>query len=197
MRKLLPISLLLLALPGAAQEFRLSGGYNGSNVAEAGRERWSGRAGYQFGADLVLGRQWFIKPGVHLLVRNLNYTYAGVADVPAQEYRYTSRSLAVPLMLGVNLIDPANDPALNIYALGGPTAVFNLDADLDNDQLQVETSSAQWYLGFGGGLSLGFLFVEGGYNVAMSNVFDGEAFDTNPRVNNAYAIAGLRLRLSQ
>ncbi len=197
MRKLLPLSLLLVALPCTAQEFRLSGGYNGSNVAEAGRERWSGRAGYQFGADLVLGRQWFLKPGVHLLVRNLNYTYSGLADVPAQEYRYTSRSLSVPLMLGVHLMDPADDPAVNIYALGGPTALFNLDADLDNDALNVETSAAQWYLGFGAGLSLGFLFVEGGYNVAMSNVFEGATFDTNPRVNNAYAIAGLRLRLTQ
>ncbi len=197
MRKLLSLSLLIATLPCAAQEFRLSGGYNGSNVTEAGNERWTGRAGYQFGADLLLGDRWFVKPGVHLLVRNLNYTYAGVSDVPAQDYRYTSRSLAVPVMLGLNLMDPANEPPLNIYALGGPTALFNLDADLDNDQLQVRTSEAQWYLGFGAGITLGFLFAEGGYNVAMSNVFEGQAFSTNPRVNQAYAIAGLRLRLSR
>jgi hypothetical protein len=196
MHKLISLSLLVAVLPCSAQEFRLSGGYNGSNVTEAGNERWVGQAGYQFGADLLLGGHWFVKPGVHFMVRNLNYSYTGLADVPAQEFRYTSRSLAVPVMLGLRFMDPADDPALNIYLLGGPTALFKLDADLDNDQLDVETSAAQWYLGFGGGLSLGFLFVEGGYNVAMSNVFEGDAFSTNPRSNQAYAIAGVRLRLA-
>lgn len=196
MRKLLPLVCLIVALPGTAQEFRLSGGYNGSNVREAGNESWVGQAGYQFGADLLLGSRWFVKPGVHFMVRNLNYSHAALPDVPSQDFRYTSRSLAVPIMLGLNLMDPADDPALNIYALGGPTALFKLDADLDNDQLDVETSAAQWYLGFGGGLSLGFLFVEGGYNVAMSNVFEGQTFQTNPRSNQAYAIAGVRLRLA-
>lgn len=35
----------------SAQEIRLYGGYNGSNVSKAGTEQWVGRAGYQFGAD--------------------------------------------------------------------------------------------------------------------------------------------------
>lgn len=197
----LPILLALLTSNGMAQEIRLGAGYTGSNVSEAGEESWVGRAGYHAGVDLQLGSTWFIRPGAHLLVRNLNYSLAGLdqngdpfgTDV---EFRYTDRSLRVPLLLGRNLFDPANDPAINIYVLGGPTALFNLDADLRNDRLDVRTSDMQWYLGAGAGLSLGFLFVEGGYHVAMSDVFEGARFSTNPRVNLVNLSAGVRLRLA-
>lgn len=197
MRTLMITTLLTATVPAIAQEIRFSGGYNGSNVSEAGDEQWVGRAGYQFGADLLIGDRWFVKPGAHLLVRNLDYTYSNGQDINEQEFRYTSRSLSVPVMLGFHLLDPADEPALNVYAMGGPTALMRLDADLDNDELDVRTRGTQWYLGFGGGVELGFLFAEGGYNVAMSNVFDGDAFSTNPKANNAYVIAGLRLRLSR
>lgn len=199
------INLLLLILPisftAAAQEFRLGGGYTGSNVSEAGEERWVGRAGYHLGADLQLGSTWFLRPGFHLLVRNLNYTLAGV-DQNGEgigngvEFRYTDRSLRIPLMAGLNLIDPTSDPAINIYVVGGPTALLNLNADLRNDRLEVETSPTEWYLGAGAGLTLGFLFVEGGYHVAMSNVFEGARFETNPRVNLINFSAGIRLQLA-
>lgn len=185
-----------------AQEIRLGGGYTGSNVREAGEERWVGRAGYQLGADLILGSQWFLRSGLHLHVRNLDYTMAGTGPNGEvigtdTEFRYTERSLRVPVHLGLRLIDPATDPALNLYVFGGPTALMALDADLRNDALDVRTRHAQWQLGFGGGVELGFLFAEAGYDIAMSNVFKGEAFSTNPRVNSVYANAGVRLRLAR
>lgn len=196
------LSLLgLTSLAGTAQEFRFGAGYSGSNVRSTGTEQWVGRAGYQFGVDAVLGGIWFVKPGVHLLVRNLDYSLVGVGpdgtptgtDV---QFRYTDRSLRVPLLVGRRLLDPSDDPAFNIYLLGGPTALFNLSADLNNDALNVETQSAQWYIGFGGGVEISFIFVEAGYDVAMSNIFNGNDFSTNPKVNNLYATAGVRLRLA-
>lgn len=185
-----------------AQEFRLGGGYTGSNVREAGDEHWTGRAGYLLGADLVLGKQWFLKPGLYLQVRNLNYSLAGTNEdgTPTGtdvEFRYTDRSLRIPLMLGRRLFDPTGDPAVNVYVMGGPTALLSLSADLDNDALDVETKPAQWYLGFGGGAEIGFIFLEAGYEVAMSNVFEGETFGTNPKVNNVYLSAGVRLQLAK
>ena len=185
-----------------AQEIRLGGGYTGSNVREAGQERWAGQAGYLLGADLLLGNTVFLRSGAHLHVRNLNYTLAGT-DAEGNlmgtdtEFRYTSRALRVPVHVGLRLVDPLTDPAVNLYVFGGPTALMALSADLRNDALDVETRPAQWQLGFGGGLELGFLFVEAGYDVAMSNVFRGEAFGTNPRVNTVHATAGVRLRLAR
>lgn len=100
-------------------------------------------------------------------------------------------------MLGVHLMDPDNDPAVNFYVMGGPSALMNLNADLNNDALTAETNSTQWYVGFGGGLELSFLFAEVGYDVAMSNVFKGDDFQTNPKVNFIHANAGVRLKLAR
>lgn len=186
----------LSAAPANAQELHLSAGYNGSNVQEAGDEGWTGLGGYQFGADLRVGQRWFLEPGVHFLVRNLNYTYATAAEIPAQEFQYTSRSLRVPLMLGRTLMDPASDPAINISILGGPSALIGLSANLDQDELTVATRTTQWYLGFAGEVQFDFLFVKGGYDVAMSNVFVGDSFNTNPKVNFYHLSAGIRLMLA-
>lgn len=192
----------LIPALASAQEIRLYGGYNASNVAKAGTEKWVGRSGYQFGADLIIGSRWFLKPGVEFMVRNLNYSLAGTAAdgttiLPETKFEYTSRSLRVPVMLGLHLIDPADDPAVNVYLMGGPSALMNLNAKLNNDALTVKTNSTQWYVGFGGGLELGFLFAEVGYDVAMSNVFKGNDFKTNPKVNFLHANAGIRLKLAQ
>jgi hypothetical protein len=194
--------LLLTSNMAVGQEFHLGGGYNGSNVNEAGDELWVGRAGYQFGAEVIFGKRWFLKTGIHLLVRNLDYTLANSDLDPGNpasttEFQYTERNLKIPAHLGFRLLDPSDDPALNIYAFGGPSAVMNLSADLNNDALEVETTGTQWYIGFGGGLELGFLFVEAGYDIAMTNVFKGDDFETNPKVNNVFAVAGVRLRLAR
>lgn len=202
-RTLLALSgLILLPLLSSAQEVRLYGGYNGSNVAKAGTEHWRGRSGYQFGADVLIGKRFFVMPGIEFVVRNLHYTYAGPGPgssttLPSAEFEYTSRSLRIPVMVGLHLIDPENDPTVNLYLMAGPSAMMNLSADLNNDQLNVKTNGTQWYLGFGGGLEVSFLFLEAGYDVAMTNVFKDSNFDTNPKINFLHVNAGVRLKLAK
>lgn len=193
---ILPI-LLLSTLGSTAQEIHFSAGYNGSNVKKTSTEQWVGRPGYQLGADVFLGNRIFLKPGIHFMVRNLNYNYVSVTGAPAQEYRYTSRSLSIPVMVGLNLMDPTDDPAVNAYVMAGPTALLNLSADLNNDQLVAKTSASQWYLGAGAGIQFSFLFVEAGYDVALTKEFDRDDFDTNPKVNIFHLVAGVRLRLAK
>ena len=41
------------------------------------------------------------------------------------------------------------------------------------------------------------MFIEGGYDVALTNEFKNiTLFDTNPKVNQIYALIGLRLKLA-
>ncbi len=144
--------LLCSALSGTAQTFHLSGGYSASNVQDAGDEQWVGRGGYQFGADVLIGRRAFFKPGLHFVVRNLYYTLGNTSDLTTQEYRYTSNMLSVPLLVGVNLLDPVERNAFNAYLMAGPTALIQLTINLEDDQFEVETRGTQWYVGGGGGL---------------------------------------------
>lgn len=208
--KVLTLTLSLALLSSVnAQEVRIGGGYNVSNVNKAGTERWVGKAGYQFGADVLLGNRFFFKPGIHFMVRNLNYSSAGAdpnggAQVQTVEYRYTDRWLMVPVLVGVRLLDPEDDHAVNVYVQAGPTALFKLNVELDNNVLSATTNAAQWYIGGGAGMEIKFIFIEAGYNVAMSNVFKSNDSQTtinypttNPKVNQFYISAGVRLKLAK
>ncbi|MBK8500136.1 MAG: PorT family protein [Flavobacteriales bacterium] len=183
-----------------AQELRLGGGYNSSNVRESGTEKWVGRAGYQLGVDLLIGQRLFVKPGIHLHVRNLRYTTIGIGqdgqpNGTENEFRYTSNSLRVPVLVGVRLLQPSEENDFNMYAMAGPTALIGMKADLNNNALNITTRNTQWYLGIGAGFEYKFLFLEAGYDVAMTNVFEGDGINTNPKVNNAYIAAGLGFML--
>jgi len=196
---ILPI-LLITSLSSTAQEIRFSAGYNGSNIKETGTDKWAGRAGYQFGADVLLGNRVFVKPGINFMVRNLNYSFADTTGITPTEFKYTSRYLSVPIMLGVNFLDPTDDPPINAYVMAGLTALFNLSADLNNNNLDVQTSSSQWYVGFGAGLEFSFLFLEAGYDVALTKEFDEfnrPNLTTNPKVNYLHIVGGVRLRLAK
>lgn len=204
---LLSLTLSIAAISTtSAQEIRLGGGYNGSNVNNAGTDRWTGRAGYQFGADIMLGNRFFVKPGIQFMVRNMNYTVATVdtsnVEVSNVEFRYTDRWLMVPVHVGVHLLDPADDHTVNAYIQAGPTALFKLNADLNSANSTVTVNPAQWYFGGGAGLEISFIFIEAGYNVAMNKLFKDndtfrDNFDTNPKVNQLYVTAGVRLQLKK
>ncbi|HQV53174.1 MAG: outer membrane beta-barrel protein [Flavobacteriales bacterium] len=194
--------LTVLSLSSSAQEVYLGGGYNSSNLLKQGEERWTGRSGYQLGADIRSVNVWFAQFGAHLLVRNLNYSLtgldsAGVVALGNTEFRYTDRSLRVPLMVGRHLLNPKDGSAVNAYLMAGPTVIFPLSTELNNSALNVTTNGSQWYLGATGGLTIKFLFVETGYSFAMSNVFKGDTFQTDPRINLFHITGGVRLRLAQ
>lgn len=185
---------MVTALGAQSQTFHLSGGFSGSDVREAGEERWVGRGGYQFGADVLIGNRLFIKPGIHFVERNMRYSLLDGGTLTQREFKYTSQSVSVPVLVGANLIDPLAGGKFNAYLMAGPTALIGLRTNLNNSSLSVTTRGTQWYLGGGAGLGYGPVFLEGGYHLAMSNVFKGEGFSTNPKVNYAYIIAGVRLR---
>ncbi len=185
-----------------AQEIRLGGGYSGSKVDADGSDNWKGRAGYQYGIDLLLGNRFFLKPGIYMQVRNLDYTTVGlgqdgVSNGITTETRYTSKALRIPLMGGIRLMDPTDERDFNLYITGGPTALIGLNTKTDDNILVFQTRSTQWYLGFGIGAEYRFLFVDAGYDVGMSNMFKGDGINTNPRINNSYITAGLRFLLNK
>ncbi len=185
-----------------AQEIRLGGGYSGSKVDSDGSDNWKGRAGYQYGLEVLLGSRFFLKPGIYMQVRNLDYTTVGIGQDGITngintETRYTSKALRIPLMGGIRLLDPANDPDFNLYVTGGPTALIGLSTNTGENSLSFTTRSTQWYLGFGAGAEYRFLFLDAGYDVGMSNMFNGDGVNTNPRINNSYITAGLRFVLNK
>ena len=185
-----------------AQELRLGGGYSGSKVDSDGSDNWKGRAGYQYGLEVLLGNRFFVKPGIYMQIRNLDYSTTGVGPdgvTPGitTQSRYTSKALRIPIMAGLRLMKPEDERDFNLYLLGGPTALIGLSAKTGDNTLNFTTRSTQWYLGFGLGAEYRFLFLDAGYDVGMSNAFKGDGVNTNPRINNSYITAGLRFLLNK
>ena len=186
-----------------AQEIRLGGGYSGSKVDADGSENWKGRAGYQYGLEVLLGNRFFVKSGIFMQIRNLEYTTVGLGQdgVPNgvnTDTRITSKALRIPLMGGIRLIDPTVDPkGFNVYVTGGPTALIGLSTKTGDNTLNFTTRGTQWYLGFGAGVEYRFLFLDAGYDVGMTNMFNGDGINTNPRINNSWVTAGLRFVLNK
>src|SRR5690606_29198952 len=145
-------------------------GYSGSKVDKDGSDNWSGRAGYQYGLEVVLGDRFFVKPGIYMQVRNLDYTTVGLGEDGKPNgiktnARYTSKALRIPVMAGIRLLDNENTRDFNLYAIGGPTALIGLSANVGDNSLNFTTRSTQWYLGFGLGAEYRFLFLDAGYDV--------------------------------
>lgn len=204
LRRSLALALLMIAplLALHAQEIRLGGGYSGSKVDADGSDNWRGRAGYQYGLEVLLGGRFFVKPGIYMQIRNLDYTTTGlgqdgISNGITTETRYTSKALRIPLMGGIRLIDTENDPDFNLYATAGPTALIGLNAEVGDNSLNFTTRSTQWYIGFGAGVEYRFIFLDAGYDVGMTNMFNGDGINTNPRINNSYITAGLRFVLNK
>lgn len=193
---LLSGALALAAGPAGAQQLLLSAGYNGTNVQRAGDEGWAGRGGYQFGIDVNIGNRWFVQPGIHFLVRNIRFTYVDASGLPPAEYRYTTQSLRIPLHIGINALDPKEDHGWNLSIMGGPSALIGIKSKIDNDQLEVSTRGTQWYLGAAGEVQVRFVFLRAGYDLALTDEFDGPAFQTNPKANFYHISAGVRLKLA-
>jgi len=185
-----------------AQEIRLGAGYSGSTVNKSASDDWKGRAGYQYGIDVVLGNRFFLKPGIYMQVRNLDFASTGVGNDNqptgiTTETRYTSKALRIPVMAGIRLMNNDNTTDFNMYITGGPTALIGLSTKSDENSLNFTTRSTQWYLGFGLGAEYRFLFLDAGYDVGMTNMFTGDGINTNPKINNSYITAGLRFVLNK
>lgn len=200
------ILLVLLALSSLisvnAQEIRLGGGYSGSKVDKGGSDNWSGRAGYQYGLEVLLGNRFFVKPGIFMQVRNLDYSTVGLGSDGRPNgintnSRYTSKALRIPVMAGLRLLKKEDPKTFNMYIIGGPTALIGLSADVGDNSLNFSTRSTQWYLGLGLGAEYRFLFLDAGYDVGMTNMFKGDGINTNPKINSLYINAGLRFVLNK
>ncbi|MBL0045317.1 MAG: hypothetical protein IPP33_13275, partial [Flavobacteriales bacterium] len=98
-------------------------------------------------------------------------------------------------MLGLNLRS-LGERRVQCEHHGRPHGIVGLSSELDQNSLNVSTRGTQWYIGFAGEIQISFLFVNAGYDVAMSNVFESESFSTNPKANFYHIAAGARLALA-
>lgn len=155
---------------------------------------WKGTPGFQVGVNLMIGNQFYIQPGIQYVVSKseLEFT-AGTGTATL-----TTSSLRVPVLVGYRFVDPSDEPLLNLRIFGGALANFPVNASFNEDGLEdVDVGSANYGLTAGAGIDISIFFVEAGYDIGLSNVFDDKDVTVDTKQNQFQLNAGLRLKLAQ
>lgn len=192
------IFILLLSVIGASGisaqlTIRPYVGINSNTLTEdiADFADWKTKIGYQLGADLQIGRRFYVQPGFQAeFARNkIESTIPGSEDT---EFKRTH--LRVPVMVGYAFGKIDGNFAARLFT--GPNASIVLAAEVDDQDIKDQLKNAVFGWNVGAGLDISILFIDLGYQIGLSNVFDDLGLDAeNGSKGNAfYANAGVRLR---
>ncbi|HRH70251.1 MAG TPA: outer membrane beta-barrel protein [Flavobacteriales bacterium] len=178
-------------------ELRPHIGTNIQNLTESpdGTE-WTGNPGFQAGLHVMIGNQFFVQPGIQYVSSKSDLTSTiGGTDA---SFTLSTGTLRVPAVVGYRFSDPSSEPTLNLRIFGGLGMNFPMNATFNEDGVEdVEVGSANFALTAGAGLDISIFFVEAGYDIGMTNVFDDEDFDVDAKQNQFQLNAGVRLKFAQ
>jgi len=193
MKRVILSTLFTIAVLGtyAQSELRLKVGLVSSNLTEDLDDfSFESQNGFEVGADLLLGSQFYIQPGVSFeLVRNEIDPIDPDADIDTD---FNVSRIRIPVMVGYRLFDPEED--INIRLFAGPEASFVINRDFDSNLSLTDDdfNDVLWAGHVGAGLDILIFFIDIGYTFGLSDVF--EDVEDSPRNNLFHGNVGVRLR---
>ena len=138
-----------------------------------------GRVGALLGVGVMIGSKFYVEPAVQ-------WTSMGTEMIHKddEDFNFDSQIslFRIPVMFGYNFMD--QDAFFNLRLYTGPSASFVLSVDeslITKDQY----SSMIWGWDIGVGMDVWILYLELGYEMGLSPVFDSELLDTDAK-NNAF-----------
>lgn len=186
MKKIFTVTILALLFSVAAKaqlEIKPTVGINLSNVNSAPNgTKTSAKMGYQFGGSLMFGDRLYLSPGIFYFQQVTQY----VIDNPDNSTTLVTSDekiagVKIPLLVGYRLIDPENDPLVNLRVFAGPSVLFNTSNKFSegviNDEVNWKKNS--WGAQIGAGVDLAFLFAEVGYEFGLSSTYEGDSASEN------------------
>ncbi|NBB88641.1 MAG: outer membrane beta-barrel protein [Bacteroidetes bacterium] len=182
--------ILFVGTTSSQAELRLSAGLNASSFpSDVGEFNFSSAAGYQFGAELQYGDQFFFQAGLFFekTSTEIKLPYIGTSSGDLEINR-----LRVPVYIGYRFA--SNTSWLNFRLFTGPNASISVNRSI-SDAFNLgddEFSSVLFGYNVGGGLDIAFLFVDIGYMFGLNDVLEFE--DSSSSNNLFFANAGLRLK---
>jgi hypothetical protein len=152
--------------------------------------------GYQVGVDLQIGNRFYVQPGLQFeFLRNSEIT-GPVSSV--EDFDLKRTYLRIPLMIGYNFTGMESPFGFRVFT--GPNAAFKLSGKVGNDGVVGEVDLVDnmrsvilgWNVGIGIDI-IKYVFVDAGYQIGLSDVFEEED-DLNSGIRNNlfYVNAGLR-----
>ncbi len=163
----------------------------GINITDASKDTdthtSSGKIGWQFGASAVIGRKFYIEPGLFYQQQSLDFTSS--ID-PSLNIENTMSGIRVPVSIGYHLLGEESTD-LNIRIFGGGSGFFisKVDGDIDKDDI----SSPQWGVYAGAGVDFWLMFLDLKYQWSVTDITSITQFDVG-QTRTFFANLGFRFR---
>jgi len=134
---------------------------------------WKAKAGYQFGAGVLIGDKFYVEPGIQFVRNSREVTLENV-----DEFDFSQNFVKIPVYAGYHLLGHESGPlALRIFA--GPAV--SIAGKIKNGEEHITTDDikkAHFMLDAGIGVDILFLFVEFNYEYALTDYFTEEVHDS-------------------
>ena len=189
-RVLFFMMILSLAFINLQAQFEIKGliGTNFSSLTNPPEGySFGAKAGYQFGAGVLIGDKFYVEPGVQFVRRTKTIT----SDT--DQFDFGQNSVKIPVYAGYHILGHEKGPvALRLFA--GPVVSIPGKITKGEDQIgKDDINNSVWMVDAGIGLDILFLFVELNYEHSFTKFFEYESFDSG---QNGFLInAGIHIDL--
>ncbi len=192
MRTIIIGAIILMSGVSAFAQFSLRPqiGVNSSRIStRIDNPSFQDQLGFQFGLDMQIGRKMYIQPGIYWESANNELRDM----IEGNNTEFTVNRIRVPIMVGYKVFSHESRGLLDLRFFTGPNISYVIDKDLKQTSLigKNEFRDALYGWNFGAGLDVAIFFVDVGYVLGLSDVFDRFAPDS--RNNMYYLNVGLRI----
>lgn len=183
------LSVLLAGFSGALKaqlEIKPAIGVNFTDFSKnPSTGNFQSRTGWQFGGSIMIGKKFYIEPGLFYMEKSTKFTEQGSSP---QETDYHLNGIRIPVDAGIRL---AVGP-LSLRAFAGLSAFFLTGTEnIQKDSL----NSAQWGVFAGGGIDFRRLFLDVSYEWSLTDISkDNNTADVG-QTRSVFIQAGIRIRL--
>jgi hypothetical protein len=148
----------------------------------------TGRLGWQIGGTVTLGQEFYLEPGIFWMKNNWN-----LQEITATETKLKNdiSSLRIPCYLGWNVVNRGDDDR-NFHVFGGPAMMIVTKTNSETTDLTPDDFTKFIFgLNLGAGLSINKIFIDGGYEWGMNNIYKSKA---EVKSRGFWLNAGFRLK---
>jgi hypothetical protein len=150
----------------------------------------NGKAGYQFGASLAIGRKLYVEPGIFYtkLTQDMNPT-----NVEKSDFTYSAAFVRIPVNFGFQFIGSTTSFAgLKIFL--GPSVLIPVGIKENDYPLSKEdVRSPQFDIAAGAGLNIWFIFLDVSYGWGLTPQYNDDPIEA--KMQAFYANLGFRFKL--
>ena len=138
---------------------------------------YAAKAGYQFGAGVLIGNKFYVEPGIQFVRR----TKAITESSSSEEIDFAQNYVKIPVYAGYHLLGAEEKPlALRIFA--GPAVSIPGKISKGEEQISKDdVNNALFAVDAGVGLDILFLFVELNYEYSFSNFWSDNSVESKQR----------------